>query len=227
MMETNHASSSSRNDILKENSVHAAHNREQFRRRGILALNLMPGTGSGKTTLLVRTLRDLKERFHLGVVEGDQQTSHDTEAIHNTGVRAVQVNTVKGCHLDAFTVGHALEKLPMEDGGVLFIENVGNLVCTASFDLGEAHKVVILSVTEGEEKPLKYPDIFHAANLVLLNKIDLLPHLSFNLEHCMESIRRVNPYCEMLQVSATTREGMDSGYHWIDDQCVEQTVQVI
>ena len=140
--------------------------------------------GSGKTSLLVRTINELKDRWPITVIEGDQQTSRDAERIRATGAPAVQINTGKGCHLDAHMVGHALDQMPLETGGLLFIENVGNLVCPAAFDLGEAHKVVVLSVTEGEDKPLKYPDMFAAADLMLLNKSDLLPHLEFDMEAC-------------------------------------------
>jgi hydrogenase nickel incorporation protein HypB len=152
----------------------------------------------------------------MAVIEGDQQNSQDAERIRATGVKAVQINTGKGCHLDAHMVGHALERLEPEAGSLLFIENVGNLVCPAGFDLGEAHKVVILSVTEGEDKPLKYPDMFHAADLMLLNKIDLLPHLEFDVERCIEYARRVNPRIRVLQLSATTGEGMNAWYRWLD-----------
>lgn len=152
----------------------------------------------------------------MAVIEGDQQTSQDAERIRATGVRAVQINTGKGCHLDAHMVGHALERLEPEAGSLLFIENVGNLVCPAGFDLGEAHKVVILSVTEGEDKPLKYPDMFHAADLMILNKTDLLPHLQFDVEQCIEYARRVNPRIKVLRLSATTGEGMESWYEWLD-----------
>ncbi|MCP4041166.1 MAG: hydrogenase nickel incorporation protein HypB, partial [Gammaproteobacteria bacterium] len=171
--------------------------------------------GSGKTTLLIRTIDDLKGDLKLAVIEGDQQTANDADRIRETGVEALQINTGKGCHLDGHMVGHALESLKPEDGSVLFIENVGNLVCPAAFDLGEAYKVVILSVTEGEDKPIKYPDMFHAAGLVLLNKIDLLPYVRFDVDKCIEYARRVNPGIKVLQVSATSGEGMDSWYRWL------------
>lgn len=202
-------------DILGKNNEYAAANRRWFATHGVLALNLVSSPGSGKTTLLTRTIHDLKGTLSLCVIEGDQQTANDAERIRETGVRAIQVNTGKGCHLDAHMVGHALETLQPADGGVLFIENVGNLVCPAAFDLGEAHKVAILSVTEGEDKPIKYPDMFAAADLMLLNKIDLLPHLNFNVEQCIDYARRVNPAIKVLQVSATTGEGMENWYRWI------------
>ena len=202
-------------DILAKNDAYAAANRQLFAARGILALNLVSSPGSGKTTLLTRTVADLKDAFPIAVIEGDQQTANDAERIRATGVPAIQVNTGKGCHLDGHMVGHAVEHLDPAPGGLLFIENVGNLVCPAAFDLGEAHKVAILSVTEGEDKPIKYPDMFHAADLMLLNKVDLLPHLTFDVAACMDYARRVNPRINILQVSATTGEGMAEWYRWI------------
>ena len=202
-------------DILGKNNAYAAANRRWFAERGILALNLVSSPGSGKTTLLTRSIQDLKAEMELSVIEGDQQTANDAERIRGTGVKALQINTGKGCHLDGHMVGHALETLRPEDDSVLFIENVGNLVCPAAFDLGEAHKVAILSVTEGEDKPLKYPDMFHASGLMLLNKVDLLPYLQFNVDRCIEYARRVNPGIRVLQVSATTGEGMTEWYQWL------------
>lgn len=202
-------------DILGKNNEYANANRRWFAERGILALNLVSSPGSGKTTLLTRTLTDLKGQYPLAVIEGDQQTANDADRIRETGVPALQINTGKGCHLDAHMVGHALETLKPENSGVLFIENVGNLVCPAAFDLGEAHKVAILSITEGEDKPIKYPDMFAAADLLLLNKIDLLPHLQFDVDKCIDYARRVNPSIKVLQVSATSGEGMDSWYQWL------------
>ncbi|MDJ0741351.1 MAG: hydrogenase nickel incorporation protein HypB [Gammaproteobacteria bacterium] len=202
-------------DILAKNDQYAAANRRWFAERGILALNLVSSPGSGKTTLLTRSIDDLKGELPLAVIEGDQQTSNDAERIRATGVKALQVNTGKGCHLDGHMVGHALESLAPDNDSVLFIENVGNLVCPAAFDLGEAHKVVILSVTEGEDKPIKYPDMFHAADLMLLNKVDLLPYLQFDVDKCIGYARRVNPGIKVLQVSATSGAGMDDWYTWI------------
>ncbi len=202
-------------DILSKNNEYAAANRRWFSERGILALNLVSSPGSGKTTLLTRSINDLKDELQIAVIEGDQQTANDAERIRATGVKATQINTGKGCHLDGHMVGHALEHLQPDNDSVLFIENVGNLVCPAAFDLGEAHKVVILSVTEGEDKPIKYPDMFHAADLMLLNKIDLLPHLEFDVAKCIEYAQRVNPKIKVLQVSASSGEGMDSWYQWL------------
>jgi hydrogenase nickel incorporation protein HypB len=202
-------------DILAKNDAYAAENRRAFLERGIFAVNLVSSPGSGKTTLLVRTIEALCDRLPVCVIEGDQQTSFDADRIRATGAPALQVNTGKGCHLDASMVGRALERLDPKEGEVLMIENVGNLVCPAGFDLGEAHKVVVLSVTEGEDKPLKYPDMFHAASLMLLNKIDLLPYLQFDVERCRENARRVNPDIAILPVSATTGQGMEEWFAWI------------
>lgn len=202
-------------DILGKNNEYANANRNWFAEHGILTLNLVSSPGSGKTSLLTRSIDDVKNELSLSVIEGDQQTANDAERIRQTGVKALQINTGKGCHLDAHMVGHALETLKPDDESVLFIENVGNLVCPAAFDLGEAHKVAILSVTEGEDKPLKYPDMFHAAGLMLLNKIDLLPHLDFDVDICIEYARRVNPGIKVIQVSAKSGEGMETWYQWI------------
>ena len=202
-------------DILAKNNAYAAANRQRFAERGIFALNLVSSPGSGKTTLLVKTIAMLKDRLPIAVIEGDQQTSQDAERIRATGAQAIQINTGKGCHLDAHMVGHALEKLDLADAGVLMIENVGNLVCPAAFDLGEAHKVAILSVTEGEDKPIKYPDMFAAADLMLLNKCDLLPYLSFDVELAIAYARRVNPGLEVIRTSATSGEGMEEWLAWI------------
>jgi hydrogenase nickel incorporation protein HypB len=203
-------------DILAKNNGYAAANRRFFAGRGILALNLVSSPGSGKTTLLVRTIEELAGRFPSYVIEGDQQTSADAERIRATGAPALQINTGKGCHLDGHMVGHAVEHLDPAEGAVLFIENVGNLVCPAAFDLGEAHKVAILSVTEGEDKPLKYPDMFAAADLVLLNKVDLLPHLDFDVEAAIANARKVNPAIEVLRVSARSGEGLEVWLAWIE-----------
>jgi hydrogenase nickel incorporation protein HypB len=202
-------------DILAKNNAYAAQNRDWLAERGIFALNLVSSPGSGKTTLLVKTIEALHDKLNIAVIEGDQQTSHDAERIRATGAPALQINTGKGCHLDAHMVGHALEKLPLADNTVLMIENVGNLVCPAAFDLGEAGKVVILSVTEGEDKPLKYPDMFRAARLMLLNKCDLLPYLQFDAEQAIAYARRVNPQIEVLRVSATSGEGLADWLAWV------------
>jgi len=203
-------------DILSKNDGYARDNRRALAAQGVFALNIVSSPGSGKTSLLVRAIEALKGRMAVSVIEGDQQTSNDAERIRATGAPAIQINTGKGCHLDAHMVGHALETLAPPPGAVLFIENVGNLVCPAAFDLGEAHKVVVLSVTEGEDKPLKYPDMFAAADLLLLNKSDLLPHLDFDVGACLANALRVNPRLQTLIVSAKTGEGMAAFTAWIE-----------
>jgi hydrogenase nickel incorporation protein HypB len=203
-------------DILSKNNAYAAANRKWFDERGIFALNLVSSPGSGKTTLLCRTIELLKDQVGIVVVEGDQQTANDAERIRATGVPALQINTGKGCHLDGHMVGHAIERLQPADESLFLIENVGNLVCPAAFDLGEHHKVAILSVTEGEDKPLKYPDMFRAADVMLLNKCDLLPYLAFDADLAEANARRVNPDLTVLRVSATSGEGMAAWIDWIE-----------
>ena len=228
-------------DVLGENKRIATQNRQHFAAHGITALNLVSSPGAGKTTLLVSTLQTLRRcgpELALAVIEGDQQTSNDADRIRATGVPAIQVNTGKGCHLDARMVADAFARLPLHGHAhdhdhspdhphandqahehlpaVLFIENVGNLVCPALWDLGEAAKVVILSVTEGEDKPLKYPDMFAAARLMVLNKVDLLPYVDFDVARCIEYARRVNPGIEVLQVSATKGDGLNAWLDWLE-----------
>ena len=203
-------------DILAKNNAYAAENRRYFDERGIFALNIVSGPGAGKTTLLVRTIELLKDKVAISVVEGDQQTSNDAERIRATGVPALQINTGKGCHLDGHMVGHAVERLKPADGSLFLIENVGNLVCPAAFDLGEHHKVAILSVTEGEDKPLKYPDMFRAADVMLLNKCDLLPYLEFDADLAEANARKVNPNLAIFRVSATAGDGMSAWVDWIE-----------
>lgn len=224
-------------DVLGENNRVARRNRAHFFAHGVSALNLVSSPGSGKTTLLCATIEALKRmqpHLPVAVIEGDQQTSVDADRIRATGAPAIQVNTGKGCHLDAPMVAEAFERLPLhgatpgrvhhhhhgEHGHhhaekLLFIENVGNLVCPAMWDLGEAAKVAILSVTEGDDKPLKYPDMFAAARLMLVNKIDLLPYVNFDVARCIENARRVNPAIEVIEVSATTGAGMDTWLGWL------------
>ncbi len=201
--------------VLTKNNRLAAENRKLFEQKGVFVLNLVSSPGSGKTTILERTLRDLNEKLRFAVIEGDQQTDNDAVRIAATGVPVKQVNTGAGCHLDAHMVGHAIDHFDMDNLDILMIENVGNLVCPASFDLGENHKVLVLSVTEGEDKPLKYPSMFHHADVMLLNKIDLLPHLDFDAEKCKEFARRVNPEIRIFDVSSKTGEGMDAWYEWL------------
>ncbi len=202
-------------DILAKNDRLATGNRALFRQQGIFTLNLVSSPGSGKTTLLERTLTALKGTVGCAVIEGDQQTSNDADRIAATGVPVRLINTGAGCHLDAHMVSHAVEHFDLDNLELLFVENVGNLVCPASFDLGEDHKVVVLSVTEGEDKPLKYPQIFYNSSVMLLNKIDLLPHLDFDLATCLEMARRVNPGITIFPVSARTGEGMAAWYGWL------------
>jgi len=206
-------------DILSMNNAYADENRSYFIGHGIFTLNLVSSPGSGKTTLLVKTIEALNGSLPLAVIEGDQQTDNDAARIRATGAPALQINTGKGCHLDAHMVGHAVQQLAPQDDSLLLIENVGNLVCPASFDLGEAHKVVILSVTEGEDKPLKYPDMFRAADLMLLNKCDLLPYLTFDADLAIEYARRVNPKLQVIRISATSGEGMEEWLEWIKVGC--------
>jgi hydrogenase nickel incorporation protein HypB len=202
-------------DILGKNDAQARVNRRDFADRGVFALNLVSSPGSGKTTLLVKTIERLKGRRPVAVIEGDQQTSNDAERIRKAGAPAVQINTGKGCHLDADMVAHAFDSLDPPQGAVLFIENVGNLVCPAAFDLGEAKRVVVLSVTEGEDKPLKYPDMFASADLMLVNKADLLPYVDFDVGVCVANALRVNPRLQALTVSARSGEGLDAFLDWI------------
>jgi hydrogenase nickel incorporation protein HypB len=206
-------------DILAKNNQYADDNRRYLFDHGIFALNLVSSPGSGKTTLLVKTIQALHEKQPLAVIEGDQQTDQDAARIRATGATAIQINTGKGCHLDAHMVGHAMRRLGLQDNSLLLIENVGNLVCPASFDLGEAHKVVIFSVTEGEDKPLKYPDMFRAADLMLLNKCDLLPHLTFDADLAIQYAKRINPALQVMRISATRDEGMQQWLNWIKAGC--------
>ncbi|HEY6838815.1 MAG TPA: hydrogenase nickel incorporation protein HypB [Geobacteraceae bacterium] len=205
-------------DILTKNNRLARGNRALFAATGVFALNLVSSPGSGKTTSLERTLRDLIGRASCAVIEGDQQTDNDAVRIAATGVPVKQVNTGAGCHLDAHMVSHAVADFDLDNLDILFIENVGNLVCPASFDLGEHHKVAVLSVTEGEDKPLKYPHMFRAADVLLLNKVDLLPHVDFDTERCLDMARRVNPDITVFALSSRTGEGMDAWYGWLADQ---------
>jgi hydrogenase nickel incorporation protein HypB len=203
-------------DILAKNDRLARGNRALLAASGVFALNLVSSPGSGKTTILERTLRELGGRLSCAVIEGDQQTDHDAERIAATGVPVRQINTGAGCHLDAHMVCHAMEHFDLGSLDLLFIENVGNLVCPAAFDLGEHHKVAVLSVTEGEDKPLKYPHMFRAADIMLLNKVDLLPHVDFDSARCMEMARRVNPAITIFPVSSRTGEGMEAWYGWLE-----------
>ncbi len=202
-------------EILGKNRLLAERNRGWLEGREIFAVNLMSSPGSGKTTVLERTIRDLGKEVVVSVIEGDQETRLDAERIRGAGARVVQINTGTGCHLDAQMLGRALHELAPATGSLLFVENVGNLVCPALFDLGEGARVVIASTTEGEDKPLKYPHMFRAAELILLNKVDLLPHLTFDVDRFVAHVRLVNPTAKVLQVSATRGDGLADWYRWL------------
>ena len=205
-------------EILAKNNLLAQRNRGWFEGREILALNLVSSPGSGKTTLLERTIRDLQHEIPISVIEGDQATVFDAERIESTGCKVIQINTGTGCHLEADMLARGLKQLQPPLNSIVMIENVGNLVCPALFDLGERAKVAILSVTEGTDKPLKYPHMFKASSLVIVNKIDLLPYVEFDVERCIEYARMVNPDIEVLQLSATSGEGLDQWYDWLRAQ---------
>lgn len=207
-------------EVLAKNNLLAERNRGWLAGRGVLALNLVSSPGAGKTTLLERTLRDLAGERPICVIEGDQETDCDARRIRDAGGRVVQVNTGTGCHLDAAMVAHALEHLDPPRGALLLIENVGNLVCPALFDLGERAKVLIASVTEGEDKPLKYPHMFRASRLMLLNKTDLLSHVAFAVERFLSHTREVNPDLQVLPVSSTRGTGLAEWYSWLRAQAV-------
>ena len=208
-------------DLLAKNDLLAARNRGWLEGRSIRALNVMSSPGAGKTTLLVRTLQELGDRLQAGVIEGDQETSLDADRIRALGRPVIQINTGAGCHLDADMLRRGLDALDPATDSTVFIENVGNLVCPALFDLGEAAKVVIISVTEGDDKPQKYPHMFRAADLVIVNKSDLLPYVEFDTNACLERIRQINPRTEFMLVSATTGEGLPRWYEWLEGDAPE------
>ncbi|MBX9253218.1 hydrogenase nickel incorporation protein HypB [Desmonostoc muscorum CCALA 125] len=205
-------------DILAKNNLIAAQNRGWFKGRNILALNLMSSPGAGKTTLLTRTINDLKHQLSISVIEGDQETTNDAKKIQETGCKVIQINTGTGCHLDASMIDRGLQQLNPPLNSVVMIENVGNLVCPALFDLGELFKVVILSVTEGEDKPIKYPHMFRASDIMILTKIDLLPYVQFDVQKCIEYAKQVNPEIQIFQVSTTTGIGLDNWYKWVTEK---------
>jgi hydrogenase nickel incorporation protein HypB len=213
--------------VLAANDRLAERNRGWLAARDVFALNLVSSPGAGKTTLLVRTVQELAARIPIAVVEGDQETARDAERIRVAGAEAMQVNTGTGCHLDAGMLARALEALDPPPHSLLMIENVGNLVCPALFDLGEAAKAVILSVTEGDDKPLKYPHMFRAASLMILNKVDLLPHVDFDVDACIAHARRINPDIEVLQVSATTGTGLKAWYRWLERRIVAPALPAV
>ncbi|MDJ0680776.1 MAG: hydrogenase nickel incorporation protein HypB [Xenococcaceae cyanobacterium MO_167.B52] len=202
-------------EILGKNDRIAEQNRLWFQERGIIALNLVSSPGAGKTTLLTRTINDLKSQLAISVIEGDQETINDAEKIRQTGCKVVQINTGTGCHLEAEMVQRGYLELNPPQNSILAIENVGNLVCPALFDLGEKAKVAILSVTEGEDKPIKYPHMFRASQVAVLTKIDLLPYLEFDVDQCLEYARQVNPHMQIFQVSSTTGAGLNDWYQWL------------
>ena len=205
-------------NILMQNDIEAARNRGYFEAKQILALNLVSSPGSGKTSILERTLKDLGTEMSFTVIEGDQQTLQDANRIDALNIPVIQINTGKGCHLESDMVFDAVKQLNPSEGSVLMIENVGNLVCPSMFDLGEKHRVVIISITEGEDKPLKYPDMFHSSDICLINKIDLLPHLDFDVEKLKNYALQVNPDLRFFEVSATTGEGMQNWYEWLKQE---------
>lgn len=205
-------------DILAKNNLLAAQNRGWFKGRNILALNLMSSPGAGKTTLLTQTINDLKNQLAISVIEGDQETANDAKKIKETGSKVIQINTGTGCHLDASMIDRGLQQLNPPLNSVVMIENVGNLVCPALFDLGEMAKVVILSVTEGEDKPIKYPHMFRASNIMIITKIDLLPYVDFDVQKCIEYAKEVNPKIQIFQVSATTGAGLENWYSWLTEK---------
>ncbi len=203
-------------DIMQKNSLLAERNRGYFEAKGITAINLVSSPGSGKTTILERTVKEHKSGGKIFIIEGDQQTMLDAERIEKAGAPVVQVNTGNGCHLDAQMINAAVKKLEVPDGGLLMIENVGNLVCPALFDLGESKRVVILSVTEGVDKPLKYPNMFQTAHLCVVNKSDLIPYTDFDYEQFKEYALRVNHHLQFILLSARTGEGFEKWMQWIE-----------
>ena len=204
-------------DVLHHNELHAAQNRGYFDAKGIMALNLVSSPGSGKTAVLERTLEHFKDDIPIYVIEGDQQTLNDANRIAKTGTPVIQINTGKGCHLESDMVYQAVKELSIENDSLLMIENVGNLVCPSMFNLGEHHRVVIISPTEGEDKPLKYPDMFYTSNVCLINKIDLLPYLECDLEELKSNILKINPDMKIIELSATKGTGMETWYSWLQE----------
>jgi hydrogenase nickel incorporation protein HypB len=204
-------------NILSKNDLLAERNRGYFEAKNIIAINLVSSPGSGKTTLLEKTISERKDKKNFYVIEGDQQTLNDANRIKAAGAPAIQVNTGNGCHLDSDMINNAVKKLEVENDSILMIENVGNLVCPSLFDLGESKRVVVISTTEGEDKPIKYPVMFQTANLCIINKIDLLPYLDFDMEKCKEYAKRINPNLQFIEVSAKTGENMAEWYKWLEN----------
>ena len=208
-------------DILHQNQLGAERNRGFFEALNIFAMNLVSSPGSGKTSLLEKTIADLKGEIEFSVIEGDQQTTNDAARIHALNVPVLQINTGKGCHLDSEMIAKSLKELKPKQNSILMIENVGNLVCPAMFDLGENQRLVIISTTEGEDKPLKYPDMFYSSNICIINKIDLLPYLKFDVEKLKENTKKVNPNIQFFEVSATSGEGMEAWYEFLRSKIVK------
>jgi hydrogenase nickel incorporation protein HypB len=208
------------NDILSVNNSYAKQNNKHFNQHRCLALNLVSSPGAGKTTILEKTISSLQSKCNMAVIEGDQYTDNDALRIKKAGVSAIQINTGKSCHLDAHRVGHAYEQLDFNDG-ILFIENVGNLVCPALFDMGEHVRVVILSVTEGDDKPIKYQEMFASSDIVVFNKIDLLPYVDFNIKKASDDIKKLSPKAKLFSCSATSGEGLTTWCDWLLSQYTE------
>ncbi len=204
-------------DILQHNEIMAARNRGYFEAKNVFALNLVSSPGSGKTALLERTLSDLKDKIPFYVIEGDQQTLNDADRIAAIEIPVIQINTGKGCHLESDMVYEAVKKLDIQDNSVLMIENVGNLVCPSMFNLGESKRIVIISTTEGVDKPIKYPDMFHSSDICIINKIDLLPYLDIDIEELKANALKVNPKLQFFEISATKEIGLDAWYKWLKD----------
>lgn len=202
-------------DVLTDNNLAADFNRKEFKKRKMLVINLMSSPGAGKTTLLERTIETLNQEFKIGVIEGDLATERDADRIRALGAQAIQINTHGGCHLDARMVAKVLPELDLEEVDILFIENVGNLVCPSGYDLGQDHKVAVLSIPEGNDKIPKYPTMFNRTELVLLNKIDLLPYLSFDVEEARSDLKGINPDSNLIALSSTTGEGIEEWFAWL------------
>jgi hydrogenase nickel incorporation protein HypB len=204
--------------ILEKNDQTAEHNREHFNRYGILSINLMSSPGAGKTTLLEKTIEALSDKYKIGVIEGDLETERDAERVRNKGAVAYQITTGQTCHLDAFMVHKGLHHLPLDELDIVFVENVGNLVCPASFDVGTHYNVVLLSVPEGDDKPAKYPVMFKKADLFIITKADLLPYFDFDLDRCIKEFKEINPEADVIVLSTKTGEGLDKWLQWLENK---------
>ena len=202
-------------DVLTANKLLAERNRGYFEAKNIITLNMVSSPGSGKTTLLEKTIEFLKKEISIYVIEGDQQTMNDSDRINAAGAKVIQINTGNGCHLNAEMINEAFKKLDVPENSLLVIENVGNLVCPALFDLGESHRIVIISVTEGDDKPIKYPNMFHTSDICIINKTDLLPYVDFDIDKTKQYALKANHHLSFFEVSAKTGEGMDKWYKWL------------